>query len=993
MRHLAAIFLSAFVILHSTFAADIIPSSRRVDWIPQVTVGYRGTHPTHTNILDFTLYGGTTNKATNTGTIATGSSTLTLSTATGWAVSNGVLVSGQSLMITNLSGTTAILNGTVTLGVTNGTIKHDNSPPLNNMVNFLTRTNVIYFPPGTYTFRSGINLDSANFTWRGSNAANTVAAIVSGPGLTIGPTLNPTGKSYNVTSTPFKGTNQLTLNPATNLVVGEMYRISTLNGTDTNRLIISPAGVQRTRFQPILVTAISGSNVTFTPPLVDDFTNTPFLLQTLPTGLAKTNIGIENLSITFTNAGEGNSGAVEMMHLSCLADYWVEGCRFLFANNYNLHPDWNVHGDIRSNIFAHSLDPAGTSHSGVLIESSAGLLFENNLIDDFQFGVQWWGGGNGGNVLFGNVLTNITANAIFDHSSHNQKNLYEQNVMAGNLTLSDGYYGSHEFSTVNGNRIYGTIATKRWSRFQSFTGNILGTYWFDFNYDRFDNALSTYSLFELGNPNIGNVDSTGTNPPMSWNYPQTSWFGRHGSNGIDQRAFSNLSYTFTSNWTGSNIVIGSQATNWPFDASGEYTIMWQDGSNTNLYHYASDTVHPINQINTTVTLAQRPYDYLTSTNNGIVIVGVTNNPPVTNLVFNRTVTVSNGWTMMVSSPDAFQQRQDADATSYIRHGNGVYTNQSTNMGIVWDSGIAETNITRSYLYTNTLPAFLIGGQRVSITNPLTTNRLYWEAFYVDTSIPNTNPPVASFFASPTNGTRPLSVGFQSGSGTNAVLWDFGNGVTSTNPTPTVLYSNAGSFTVTMIASNAYGATTSSILNYIVVTNSSLPATGTWVDALPIASATSTSFWFAGSAIWQKLTNTVTGTATALRTGALGVGSIIHVKCGIYNAASNYLADGSGTFYQDGYNEIPLVTPTRVTNGAVYNIAWCILEQVSFGLPYFLNSGGSSVRFAQDSDYYSSFPTNTFFNTSDAYTFTNTWRIPFGMNVTPDTTGMTWIIGR
>ena len=71
------------------------------------------------------------------------------------------------------------------------------------------------------------------------------------------------------------------------------------------------------------------------------------------------------------------------------------------------------------------------------------------------------------------------------------------------------------------------------------------------------------------------------------------------------------------------------------------------------------------------------------------------------------------------------------------------------------------------------------------------------------------PPTASFTASATSGTAPLSVQLtDTSTGTpTSWLWRFGNGTTSTVQNPSVTYALAGNYTAALTASNASGAST------------------------------------------------------------------------------------------------------------------------------------------------------------------------------------------
>ena len=83
--------------------------------------------------------------------------------------------------------------------------------------------------------------------------------------------------------------------------------------------------------------------------------------------------------------------------------------------------------------------------------------------------------------------------------------------------------------------------------------------------------------------------------------------------------------------------------------------------------------------------------------------------------------------------------------------------------------------------------------------------------------PNENPPIAEFSGTPLSGYVPLNVSFSDLSTNNPTSWnwDFGDGVgTSTQQNPSYTYSSAGTYTVSLIATNAYGSDTEIKTNYI-----------------------------------------------------------------------------------------------------------------------------------------------------------------------------------
>jgi PKD repeat protein len=89
-------------------------------------------------------------------------------------------------------------------------------------------------------------------------------------------------------------------------------------------------------------------------------------------------------------------------------------------------------------------------------------------------------------------------------------------------------------------------------------------------------------------------------------------------------------------------------------------------------------------------------------------------------------------------------------------------------------------------------------------------------------------PTAAFSGTPTSGSAPLTVSFtdlSTGSPTSWA-WTFGDGGTSTAQNPSHTYSEPGTYTVTLTATNAYGSDVETKVGYVVVTE---PSGGTGIS--------------------------------------------------------------------------------------------------------------------------------------------------------------------
>jgi len=90
--------------------------------------------------------------------------------------------------------------------------------------------------------------------------------------------------------------------------------------------------------------------------------------------------------------------------------------------------------------------------------------------------------------------------------------------------------------------------------------------------------------------------------------------------------------------------------------------------------------------------------------------------------------------------------------------------------------------------------------------------------------PVANPPVAEFSATPTSGNAPLTVTFTDQSTNSPIYWrwTFGDGGTSTQQNPTHQYTTAGTYTVSLTATNACGNNTKTKTGYITVNGCTAP---------------------------------------------------------------------------------------------------------------------------------------------------------------------------
>jgi PKD repeat protein len=132
----------------------------------------------------------------------------------------------------------------------------------------------------------------------------------------------------------------------------------------------------------------------------------------------------------------------------------------------------------------------------------------------------------------------------------------------------------------------------------------------------------------------------------------------------------------------------------------------------------------------------------------------------------------------------------------------------------WDFGDGSSSTAQNPSHTYTTP----GTYTVKLTasNGSGSDTKTGSDYITVTAPPN--PPTADFGASPTSGEAPLNVSFTDSSTGNPTSWswDFGDGTSSTGQNPTHTYTAAGTYTVSLTASNAAGPDTKTRTDYISV---------------------------------------------------------------------------------------------------------------------------------------------------------------------------------
>jgi PKD repeat protein len=137
-------------------------------------------------------------------------------------------------------------------------------------------------------------------------------------------------------------------------------------------------------------------------------------------------------------------------------------------------------------------------------------------------------------------------------------------------------------------------------------------------------------------------------------------------------------------------------------------------------------------------------------------------------------------------------------------------------GVMFMNYMDYTDDACMYMFTNGQYArssalFVSGGARYSLLSSLGCQ-------------PIASPPVANFSANPVaTCTGVVQFTDATTNGATSLLWNFGDGTTSTTQNPSHTYSANGTYTVTLTATNTFGSNTATKTNYITINKPSAPA--------------------------------------------------------------------------------------------------------------------------------------------------------------------------
>jgi PKD repeat protein len=204
----------------------------------------------------------------------------------------------------------------------------------------------------------------------------------------------------------------------------------------------------------------------------------------------------------------------------------------------------------------------------------------------------------------------------------------------------------------------------------------------------------------------------------------------------------------------------------------------------------------------------------------------------------------------------------------------TFTDESTDSPATWDWDFGDGNTSTLQNPTNTYAND--GTYTVSLTeeNSIGTNATTMTGYIVV----GATIPTAAFTASSLTGSAPLTVQFtdsSTGSPTSWV-WDFGDGSTGTAQNPSHEYTTAGTYTVSLTATNAEGSSTNTASQTITVGSAAMATYTTAPTFAVAAQATTTSSvdnWLAQQQAIATATPTHKSPGYDLITALIGFGIV------------------------------------------------------------------------------------------------------------------------
>lgn len=418
---------------------------------------------------------------------------------------------------------------------------------------------------GTFTIDAGVQFAGrSHVELRGSmadqtnlNFTNDTATCHGGYGagvdvcITASDTNWSGGPSHaaNWTANYTKGTTTITLSSVTGLGVGWPLILDQANdASDTGGVLpfvcMQPSttppcslegdnGAVRTnrdQQQIVVVTGISGNNVTFTPGLYEDTWSSGKSPGAWWASNPITHVGLRDLTLDHTNS----AGAKGVFITDCV-ECWMYGVRSINSGKAHVEIAQSAHTEIRSNYFYKTQSTTSQSYGIEELGGSDDLIINNIL--HYVTSPLMLNNPCEGCVIAYNFAINDFYTGSSSHFNLGSTNLHQYDSMVlwegndGGLWESDNFHGTHNFITSFRERIAGVMPVcanssgvfaacdaqriavdlHAYSRYYNFVGDVIGVSGIFNGYQAGHNVGN--SSIPIYNLNDGNTENTVTVPP------------------------------------------------------------------------------------------------------------------------------------------------------------------------------------------------------------------------------------------------------------------------------------------------------------------------------------------------------------------------------------------------------------------------------------------------------------------------------------------------
>ena len=386
---------------------------------------------------------------------------------------------------------------------------------------------VVYLPAGTYRINGCVfNANRSNVTLRGAGMGKTILDL---HGSSCNGVIDIGSQDWpqpdaNITiqSGATAGSTSVLCDSTSGIATGKLIRIEQADLT-----WVKPLNGFTNRMSFILrVTGVSGSSVSFWPPLPFTLTNSP-KLAIYPTPPIQ-GVGIEDITLDLQNGPNAGAAVFLEQAYGC----WFKNVEVAHSSHRQIWLTTVMNCEIRHS-YIHDVSSFSSNREGIdLYEHACWNLIEDNI--SVRGGYPMivlgdWKGSCSGNVIAYNYCedaqsgSSIAGSAISDnHGAHNMMNLIEGNI--AQMFESDGYWGSSSHGTLLRNwftgrfsdQLYNHIAVKlnHFADYYNIVGNILGDPGVSSTYEiETNNFPATLRLiYRLGYPFIGANNFNGTIP-------------------------------------------------------------------------------------------------------------------------------------------------------------------------------------------------------------------------------------------------------------------------------------------------------------------------------------------------------------------------------------------------------------------------------------------------------------------------------------------------